>query len=209
MDDDGLENFTSITGTTHDRAQQYLTLTDGNLEQAIELFYANDGADLGGAISPTPAQQPAQAPSQQDLSNRPSRRRQPSEDTGEIVHLDSGSDIEASDDELQITGARPRQQPTNGAHSSSTRTPATSMPPIGGYETVDEDEAMARRLQEEYYGSTGTGGDFDVEGIRAPIARTTETLVGPESFDVNDESQMRAAVLEQMRARHQPRPRGE
>ncbi len=209
MDDDGLASFTSITGTTPDRAQQYLTLTDGNLEQAIELFYANDGADLGGAISPTSAQQPSQAPSQQDLSDRSSGRRQRSEDTGEIVRVDSSSDIDVSDDELQITGARPRRQPANGAQVSSTRRPATSTPPIGGYETVDEDEAMARRLQEEYYGSAGTGGDVDAEGIRAPIARTTETLVGPESFDVNDEAQMRAAVLEQMRARHQPRPRGE
>jgi len=207
MDDDGLANFTSITGTVPDRAQQYLTLTDGNLEQAIELFYANDGADLGGATSPTPAQQPSQAPPQ-DHSNRSPGRRQRSEDTGDIVHVHSGSEIDASDDELQITGTRPRRQPANGARISSTHTPATSTPPIGGYQTVDEDEAMARRLQEEYYGSTVMGGDVDGEGIRAPIARTTETLVGPESFDVDDEAQMRAAVLEQMRARHQPRPRG-
>ena len=208
MDDVALANFTSITGTTPDRAQQYLRLTDGNLEQAFELFYANDGADLEGATSPTPAQQASQAPSLPPPSTRPSSRRRGDEHNRGVVHIDSDSEQGASDEEIQVTAAGPRRQPANGDERSSTRMPAVSTPPTGRNETVDEDEAMARRLQEEYYGATGTSGMIDAEGVRAPIARTTETLVGPESFDVNDEAEMRAAVLEQMRARRNPRPRG-
>ena len=67
---------------------------------------------------------------------------------------------------------------------------------------------MARRLQEELYGVTGTRDVVDSEGVRAPIARTTETLVGPAGYDMDDEDDVRAAVAEQMRARRQPRPRG-
>jgi hypothetical protein len=49
--------------------------------------------------------------------------------------------------------------------------------------TYENDEAMARRLQEEFYGSgegpTGMGGD----DVRAPMARTRETLVDPDIDD--------------------------
>lgn len=79
---------------------------------------------------------------------------------------------------------------------------------------VDDDEAMARRLQEELYGAPGNGRGgaemVDEHGYRAPIGRTTETLVGPGSFDPTDGDEMRAAVMEQVAARRQPpRHRGE
>ncbi|KAI5286966.1 hypothetical protein KEM52_001806, partial [Ascosphaera acerosa] len=50
---------------------------------------------------------------------------------------------------------------------------------------TESDEALARRLQEEMYGGagagsrSGTGSGFE-EDVRAPLARTTETLVEPE-----------------------------
>ena len=208
MDDDALANFTAITGTAPDRAQQYLRLTDGNLEQAFELFYANDGADLEGAASPPPTQQPPQAVSHLPSSTTSSGRGHGMYgDAGPIVQVDSDTEQDLSDDEVQITGAGRRPQPLNGSSRPSTRTPDRSAASASDHNTVDEDEVMARRLQEEYYRSTGTGGNVDPEGVRAPIARTTETLVGPGSFDPNDE-EMRMAVLQQMRARRQPRPRG-
>ena len=46
---------------------------------------------------------------------------------------------------------------------------------------------VARRLQEEMYGSgdggsgAGFGGDVDAEGVRAPMARTTETPSGEQN----------------------------
>lgn len=104
------------------------------------------------------------------------------EDESGIVHIDSDSD----DDNRT-------ERPTN---------------PAGG-STFEDDAAMARRLQEEMYGGGGTGGgpgigrgngDFDDEGVRAPMARTTETLVGPGA-DYDDEDEMHANILGQLRAR--------
>jgi len=56
--------------------------------------------------------------------------------------------------------------------------PPSSAAPPHAYE---DDEAMARRLQEEFYGAGAGPGAGD--GVRAPIARTTETLVGPDMDD--------------------------
>lgn len=63
---------------------------------------------------------------------------------------------------------------------------------------VEDDEAMARRLQEEMYGAGGGGGDPEAE-VRAPMARTTETLVGPGGG--YDEDDMHTAIMSQMAAR--------
>ena len=96
--------------------------------------------------------------------------------------------------------------PASRGSDSGQHTPAMAGLP------VDEDEAMARRLQEEYYGGAQRGGAgsgntmLDEEGYRAPIARTTQTLVGPDSFDPSNAEEMRAAVMEQMMARRQARP---
>ncbi|KAJ5558751.1 hypothetical protein N7535_009369 [Penicillium sp. DV-2018c] len=71
--------------------------------------------------------------------------------------------------------------------------------------TFDDDEAMARRLQEEMYG--GPGGVPDQDEVRAPMARTTETLVGPGAdFDDSGEF-MHADILRQtMRNASRGRP---
>ncbi|KAL8688983.1 MAG: hypothetical protein Q9224_004751 [Gallowayella concinna] len=97
-------------------------------------------------------------------------------------------------------------QPASAEPSS--HTPSSSTPPTymasGG---VDDDEAFARQLQQEMYGEAGVDNPLGPEGVRAPIARTTETLIGPEGFDADDPEDMSAAVLEQLRARQRPRPR--
>ncbi|GAB1194074.1 hypothetical protein APSETT444_003314 [Aspergillus pseudonomiae] len=98
---------------------------------------------------------------------------------------DSGAVHIGSDDEVTVDEARstPRHQP----------------PPNSTYE---DDEAMARRLQEEMYGGGGGGGAaVEDDDVRAPMARTTETLVGPDAdFDDGD---MHASILGQLRARQQ------
>ena len=66
---------------------------------------------------------------------------------------------------------------------------------------IDDDEAMARRLQEELYAGGNQSNDFDSEGVRAPIARTTETLVGPGA-DWGRDDQIDAAIEAQLAARH-------
>ena len=70
---------------------------------------------------------------------------------------------------------------------------------------LESDEEMARRLQEEMYGAGNTGSGMDAEGYRAPIARTRETLVGPDSYDLDNPADMQAAMREQMYARQQAR----
>lgn len=119
---------------------------------------------------------PAPAPST-------SRSRQAGyEDESGVVHVDS-------DDDVTVDESRPapRSQPAQGSNFE------------------EDDEAMARRLQEELYSGGGTGGGErggdNSDGVRAPMARTTETLVGPE--DDFDDGDMHANILEQLRARQQ------
>ncbi|KAL8808587.1 MAG: hypothetical protein Q9200_004222 [Gallowayella weberi] len=203
MDDETLAQFTSITGTRPETARQYLGFTDGDVQQAIELFYANDGADL--AI-PTASDPPASSrpPPIPPPSTRPQPSQQARQDSHGIVHIDSDSDFE----DLENPNTRPslpaRMQPAPADSSSHTSTPPTYM--ASG--EVDDDEAFARQLQQEMYGEAGVENALGPDGVRAPIARTTETLVGPEGFDPDDPEDMNAAVLEQLRARQRPRPRG-
>ncbi len=205
MDDTALITFTSITGTTPDRAAQYLGLTEGDVQQAIEFFYANDGAELEGPNSSTPAQT-LQDPPVLPPQTRPPSNRQAYEDDDGVVHIDSDVDSEI---DVEPSSQEPRQAFVAGNSSSNAHMPSNSMPPLTpGSRDVDADEVLARRLQEEFYGGTGIASELGEDGIRAPMARTTETLIGPDSFDPNDAEQMHAAVLEQMRARHRPRPRG-
>ncbi|KAJ5082131.1 hypothetical protein N7532_011174 [Penicillium argentinense] len=111
------------------------------------------------------------------LSEEPSQPPRSSrfEDESGVVHIDSDSD----DD---IENQRPAES------------------------TFEDDAAMARRLQEEMYGgegATGGGGHgagFDDDGVRAPMARTTETLVGPGA-DYDDDDAMHTNILSQLRAR--------
>jgi len=144
--DDMLAQFTSITGAAPERAQQYLTLTDNNVEQAIQLYFESDGVDMGGSL-PTPA------------SGR------------QVIDLDSDNEDE---------NVRPN-------HS------------------VEDDEAMARRMQEELYGSAGRGAAAEEQEVRAPQARTAETLLGPGADWRDDPDEMDAAIAEQMAARSRMR----
>lgn len=106
------------------------------------------------------------------LTEEPARppRRSSFEDESGAVHIDSDTD-----EDVQPGQARPTQ-------------------PAGG-STFEDDAAMARRLQEEMYGARGADNEDEV---RAPMARTTETLVGPEA-DFDDD--MHSNILSQLRAR--------
>jgi UBX domain-containing protein 7 len=79
--------------------------------------------------------------------------------------------------------------------------------PARAASTFEDDAAMARRLQEEMYGvSAGAGGIGEPDqAVRAPMARTTETLVGPD-LDFDDEEDMHTNILSQLRARQRGGP---
>ncbi|CAL8579722.1 UBX domain protein Ubx2 [Xanthoria parietina] len=200
MDDGALAQFTSITGTKPEIAQRYLAFTDGDLQQAIELFFANDGADLDipSASNPPASSRPPPVP---PPATRPPQAQH-------AVQIDSDSDPDYDDHSNTRRPGSTARQSARADQGMPSHTPSSSTPTTysagGG---VNDDEAFARQLQQEMYGEAGVGPAMDPEGVRAPIARTTETLIGPDSFDANDPGDMNAAVLEQLRARQRPRPR--
>ena len=177
--DDALEQFAGITGSNPSQASQYLRVTDGNLEQAIQLFFESGGIDLEDNIS-----HPRGPPEQ-----HPEARRSPVNagrtDKHGVIHLDS-------DDDIMNEDARMAQALGSAGTASNVRPNA-----------VEDDEAMARRLQEELYTGGNQQDAVDVEGVRAPIARTTETLVGPGGAWEEDDS-MGPAIEEQLAARRRP-----
>lgn len=158
MDGDVLAQFAEITGSSPELATQYLQLTDFNIEQAMQLYFENGGAQLTEDPLPT-------------SSERLGDHGEP----GVRVTHDSDDDIAVDE-----TRSTPRPQPPQGS-------------------AVDDDETMARRLQEEMYSAREDTREDTWEGVRAPMARTTETLVGPEAdFDDGD---VHASILGQLRAR--------
>ncbi|PCD44435.1 hypothetical protein AU210_003512 [Fusarium oxysporum f. sp. radicis-cucumerinum] len=71
----------------------------------------------------------------------------------------------------------------------------------------EEDMAMAKRLQEELYqGNQGSGSGGNPDDVRAPIARTTETLVAPGWGGGEHDDGMEAAFLEELRRRRRANP---
>ena len=156
--DDAIAQFTSITSASTDRASQYLQVADGDVEQAIALYFENGGADMAGGGAPTPSTTTTDAPPQ-------------------VIPA-------ASDDDTTAAG------PTNEGQAPTS--------------DAEDDEAMARRLQDEMYGGTNRPGNesVDEEGIRAPIGRTTETLLGPEADWRDDPEELSAAVQDQIRRRN-------
>ena len=210
MTDEAVAQFISFTSSTTERAEQYLRLTDGDIQQAIDLFFANDGNDAYGSTSASvaPAQSTAQSTDGGREQTATLRHRQDYEDEDGVVHIDSDRDL-TDDDEPQITGINTRRVARSERLRSDVRTPSSMTPPARtGTNLVDEDEAMARRLQEEFYGAAGLADELGPDGVRAPLARTTETLVGPESFDSTNREELRDAVLEQMRIRQRLQQRG-
>lgn len=152
--DEAIAQMVAFTDTTPDRAAQYLQVTDGDVNQAVSLFFESGGADLGGSSSTTT--QPSTRPNDSGHASNP-------------INLDDDNDLD-----------EPMPRPTE----DQTRPQPTA---------VEDDEAMARRLQEEMYG----GADSEY-GIRAPIARQTETLVGPGASDYYTGSSLDDAIQERM-----------
>jgi hypothetical protein len=198
MDDETVASFIDLTQATPDKARQYLSISDGNLEQAVNLYFNTDGIDLGDPSTSTPAQPSHQPPQER---SRPSRNIRP----GEIVNLDS--DDEGSEgDTPQVIGHRALRTGQRGSSVQASENVVSQASPLT--HVHDDDEAMARRLQEEIYAGGDMNGGIDADGYRAPIARTRETLVGPDSYDMQDPHDLEALVRDQMAARERNRRTG-
>lgn len=175
--DDAIEAFTSVTGQSEAVARTYLGMTDNNYEQAIGLFF--EAPELATT-------QTQQAPPV-STSTRPQRStNRAQQESSRVINLDSDDDDMEMDDD-------------NSDGDSDTATAAA----IARAAELEDDAAMARRMQEELYAGGDASGGFDADGVRAPIARTTETLVGGLGGWGRDDAH--DAVLEQMRLRAQAR----
>ncbi|KAG9229676.1 hypothetical protein BJ875DRAFT_499759 [Amylocarpus encephaloides] len=172
---EAVETFTVVTGATEPVARRYLEMTENDAQQAIALYF--DSPDLASGVDASPP-----APSV-PTSTRPrgtgTSVGHPT--SGGVVHLDS------DDEDTDIPDFEEDD-------------PAVSAAAIGRSADYEDDEAMARRIQEELFAGGDVAGGVDADGVRAPIARTTETLVGGSDggWGHND---IEAAIAQQMRMR--------
>lgn len=179
MDEEDVSQFMAIAGCSQEVARHFLRITDGDAQQAIQLYF--DSPDLAAA---------AAAPESQSLPpQRPSTSRAPNaasamgrEDSNGVINLDSDDDVDMAEDDGWSS------QPHNSGTQSNDR-----------FGVVGDDEALARRLQEEIYSQGGASHTSGSDHVRAPIARTTETLIGGDSSFEHDD--VRSTVLHHMRAR--------
>ncbi|KAK0657024.1 hypothetical protein B0T16DRAFT_385635 [Cercophora newfieldiana] len=190
-----VEAFMGITGASDDAARRMLDMCGADFEQAVQLWFADE--DLQRSLStPAPAAAAAAGPSTSTSASRAhsrpgrSRPNRPAgrEDEQGVIHLDSDDDVEMTEDE-SFGGFDDGDDTFNAVNVARTA-------------QEEEDAAMAKRLQEELYGG-GAAGALDEEGVRAPMARTTETLVAPSAYGGPDEE----AILEQVRRRQAARAR--
>lgn len=183
--DEAVDTFTAFTGASPDIARRYLGMTENNTEQAIQLFF--DSPDLASGVDRPP--QPAQprAPSiPRSTHPYPLATGAGREDAQGVVHLDSDED-----EPMEVGGDDDEQSAARAAAAAA---------------DIEDDEAMARRMQEELYAGGDSSAGYDADGVRAPIARTTETLVGGPDADYPED--MHAEAMQQMRARAQMRAAG-
>ena len=148
--DEAIATVVMVTGTSTELATQYVQLADGDPNQAVQLFFENGGADLTGASSQPP----------------PPSTSHPAGGAENPIDIDAEEHI-SDDNDPEVTGFRKR--PQNNAPSQ----------PLAAAD-YEDDEAMARRLQQEMYGESG----MDEGVVRAPIARQAATLVGPGADDL-------------------------
>ncbi|KAI9819040.1 MAG: hypothetical protein M1832_004082 [Thelocarpon impressellum] len=195
--DDAVAQFTGITGSGAGTALQYLELSDGNLESAIQLFFDSGGIDLEGQDAPAASSSAAPpAPPAQNASREPFRALPGRVDSTGVVHIDSDEEI-SDDNDPQITGWGRRREA-----AADRAVPPRAPVATGAAGGMEEDEAFARRMQEELYADVGGPAGLDADGVRAPMARTTETLVGPGAdLEQDMPVDMRAAIEAQMQAR--------
>ncbi|KAH8648908.1 hypothetical protein BGZ60DRAFT_534771 [Tricladium varicosporioides] len=174
--DEAIDTFVTFTGASAAVARRYLQMTENDSQQAIQLYF--DSPDLASGADAAASTAP---PVPTSTRPRPSTSNAGHEDASGVVHLDSDDDnMEVDDDDEETSTAAA----------------------IGRAADFEDDEAIARRMQEELYAGGDSAGGFDTDGVRAPIGRTTETLVGGPGGDWGHDD-VQAAVAEQMRLRQQ------
>lgn len=155
--DDAIAQFIAITDQSAQVAEGCLRMTEGDVMAAVNMIFENP--EIASSFNqPSSAAAPAPAAAASSFT-APARPQAPAGNQDrEVIQIDSDDDdaFEIPDDDDDVNHAEMQRLAQE-----------------------DEDAAMARRLQEEMYGA---GGATDPDGVRAPIQRTTETLVAPSGF---------------------------
>jgi UBX domain-containing protein 7 len=183
--DDAVEHFMAFTGAGGDVARRYLGLTENNSEQAIQLFF--DSPELASGLDHQPESSAPPVP----ISTRPQTGSASAGQGSSKDAIEIGSD---DDENMDLIEDDNDEEAAERAAAAAAAQAAD----------LEDDEAIARRMQEELYAGGDASGGYDADGVRAPIGRRTETLVGGPEGDWDSED-MHAAVLQQMRARQNRR----
>ncbi|KAJ4394850.1 UBX domain protein Ubx2 [Gnomoniopsis smithogilvyi] len=205
--DENVSQFMAITDQSADVARGCLEMTEGDVMAAVNMFFENpeiansfnNPPPVAAATSSTIAGAAgASSRAQASSRSRPIGR----EDDAGVIHIDDDDDDEDIDDVLDDFDEDEEARNSNPAN-------------LQRIAQESDDAAMARRLQEEMYGGGGGasgGGLMDPDGVRAPIARTTETLVAPSGYGGygigDDGDDMEATMREMARRRARPAMRG-
>jgi hypothetical protein len=177
--EENISFFIAVTSAPEDIARKFLELAGNDSQRAVELYFENPDLVSGVATSTPPV---------------PNQRTRPNigrEDESGVIHLDS------DDDEAMFDGG--------DSDDDDGRAAAQNAAAIAQEE---EDAALAKRLQEELYrenhgSGAAMGGGMDSDDVRAPIARTTETLVAPDpSWSHHDD--LDSVMFEQLHRRRNP-----
>ncbi|KAL2271401.1 hypothetical protein VTJ83DRAFT_772 [Remersonia thermophila] len=166
--EDDIASFMAITGASRTAAERMLELSGSDLEHAIQLWFSDEDLQRSLSTAGPSTSAPAQSTSRSTQQNRSRIGR---EDAQGVIHIDSDDDVDMTENDFDD---------------------AEDVAEIARRAQEEEDAAMAKKLQEELYQSQ------PADEVRAPMARTTETLVAP-SYDADDDSH--AALLEQFRRR--------
>jgi UBX domain-containing protein 7 len=183
MADDPVAQFMSITGANATVAAGCLGMTENDVMAAVNLFFENPEIANSFSASNSSAVPggSSNAHTSRAQGTSSSSRNLGREDDRGVIHIDDDDDdepIQIDDDDDDMNDLQRIAQES-------------------------DDAAMARRLQEEMYGQ-GSGGAIGADDVRAPIARTTETLVGPGGYGtaIDDDG---FGGLEQLRRQARPR----
>ncbi|KAG5927104.1 hypothetical protein E4U42_002582 [Claviceps africana] len=192
--DEAISTFVAITGATPEVGRGFIQLANGDFERAVGLYFENPelasgvGAEVSESV-PTSANRPSAGPRQSNLGR---------EDARGVIHI-SDDDEDAGDNDAMMVDDAGVDIDDEGQRAAVQHAAAMAQ--------EEEDAAMAKRLQEELY-SGGAGGTAGQDDVRAPIARTTETLVAPDPhWDSGADEVTTQRLLEHLRGRRHPPPR--
>lgn len=161
--DDAIAQFIAITNQSATVAEGCLRMTEGDVMAAVNMIFENpeiaSSFDQPSSAAATASGAASSSARAAPAHQQPAPASHGREDASGVIHIDSDDDVadfEIPDEDDEVD------------HAAMQR-----------IAQEDEDAAMARRLQEEMYGA---GAAQDPDGVRAPIQRTTETLVAPSGY---------------------------